>query len=135
MEWDNCIFKPPQSEFLSIQNKMHDNAKYEVKSGVVTLSAEVNSQCERDLAGKVATRVPNVKQVANDLQVKNQKASSSQQELRSPAAAQKAMQSRTWREHCILRRPGVRSSVDREVKNGNSGQYILPPADGAYTRK
>jgi hyperosmotically inducible periplasmic protein len=61
-----------------IQNKMHDNVKYNVKSGVVTLSGEVNSQYKRDHAEKVANGVPNVKQVVNDLQVKNQKASSSQ---------------------------------------------------------
>jgi osmotically-inducible protein OsmY len=59
-----------------IQNKMHDNVKYEVKSGVVTLTGEVNSQSKRELAEKVATGVPNVHQVVNDLQVKNQKASS-----------------------------------------------------------
>jgi hypothetical protein len=41
------------------------------------LTGEVNSQEKRDHAEKVATRVPNVKQVVNDLQVKNQKASSS----------------------------------------------------------
>src|ERR1035438_1140178 len=61
-----------------IQNKMHDNVKYEVKSGVVTLTGEVNSQYKRDQAGTVAMSVPNVKQVVNDLQVKDQKASSSQ---------------------------------------------------------
>jgi hyperosmotically inducible protein len=61
-----------------IQNRMHGNVKYEVKSGVVTLTGEVNSQYKRDHAEQVATRVPNVKQVVNDLQVKNQKASSSQ---------------------------------------------------------
>jgi hyperosmotically inducible protein len=61
-----------------IQNRMRGNVKYEVKSGVVTLSGEVNSQYKRDHAQQVATRVPNVKQVVNDLQVKNQKASSSQ---------------------------------------------------------
>jgi len=60
-----------------IQNKMHDNVKYEVKNGVVTLTGEVNSQEKRDHAEQVATSVPNVKQVVNDLQVKNQKASSS----------------------------------------------------------
>jgi hyperosmotically inducible protein len=59
-----------------IYNKMHDNVKYEVKSGVVTLTGEVNSQDKRDEAEKVATRVPNVQQVVNNLQVKNQKASS-----------------------------------------------------------
>ena len=61
-----------------IQNKMHDSVKYEVKNGVVTLTGEVNSQSKRDRAEKMATSVPNVKQVVNDLQVKNQKASSSQ---------------------------------------------------------
>ena len=61
-----------------IQNKMHDNVKYEVKNGVVTLTGEVNSQHNRDRVEKVATSVPNVKQVVNNLQVKNQKASSSQ---------------------------------------------------------
>jgi hyperosmotically inducible protein len=61
-----------------IQNKMHDNVKYAVKSGVVTLTGEVNSENKRTRAEKVATAVPNVQQVVNDLQVKNQKASSSQ---------------------------------------------------------
>jgi hyperosmotically inducible protein len=60
-----------------IQNRMHESVKYEVKNGVVTLTGEVNSQSKRDRAEKVATRVPNVKQVVNDLQVKNQKATSS----------------------------------------------------------
>ena len=61
-----------------IQNNMHDDVKYEVKSNVVTLTGDVNSQSKRDQAEWVATSVPNVKQVVNDLQVKNQKASSSQ---------------------------------------------------------
>jgi hyperosmotically inducible protein len=61
-----------------IQNKMHDQVKYDVKSGVVTLTGEVSSQYKRDQAEKVATSVPNVRQVVNDLQVKDQKASSSQ---------------------------------------------------------
>jgi hyperosmotically inducible protein len=61
-----------------IQNKLHDNVKYAVKSGVVTLSGEVNSEDKRTRAEKVATGVPNVQQVVNDLQVKDQKASSAQ---------------------------------------------------------
>jgi len=61
-----------------IQNKLHKSVKYEVKNGVVTLTGEVNSENKRSLAEKVATGVPNVTQVVNDLQVKNQKASSSQ---------------------------------------------------------
>src|ERR1700674_247409 len=60
-----------------IQNRMHGDVKYEVKSGVVTITGEVNSQYKRDHAEQVASRVPNVKQVVNDLQIKNQKASSS----------------------------------------------------------
>jgi osmotically-inducible protein OsmY len=61
-----------------IQNKMHDNVKYEVKSGVVTLTGEVNSEATRSSAERIAAGVPNVQQVVNELQVKNQKASSSQ---------------------------------------------------------
>jgi hyperosmotically inducible protein len=61
-----------------ILNRMHGDVKYEVKSAVVTLTGEVSSQYKRDHAEEVATRVPNVRQVVNDLQVKNQKASSSQ---------------------------------------------------------
>jgi hyperosmotically inducible protein len=61
-----------------IQNRLHERVKYEVKSGVVTLTGEVNSQAKRALAEQVATAVPNVLQVVNDLQVKNQKASSAQ---------------------------------------------------------
>jgi hyperosmotically inducible protein len=60
-----------------IQNKMNHNVKYEVKSGVVTLTGELNSEGLRSSAEKVAAGVPNVLQVVNDLQVKDQKASSS----------------------------------------------------------
>jgi osmotically-inducible protein OsmY len=60
-----------------IQNKMHASVTYDVKSGVVTLTGEVNSEDKRARAAQVATGVPNVQQVVNDLQVKNQKASSS----------------------------------------------------------
>jgi len=51
--------------------------EYDVKANVVTLSGEVASQSERARAQEVASAVPNVKQVVNELQVKNQKASSS----------------------------------------------------------
>jgi hyperosmotically inducible periplasmic protein len=60
-----------------IQNKLHKSVKYDVKNGVVTLTGEVNSQSKRTLADRIASAVPNVKQVVNDLQIKNQKASSS----------------------------------------------------------
>jgi hyperosmotically inducible protein len=61
-----------------IQSNLHDDVKYGVKSGVVTLTGNVNSQSRRAHAEQVAAGVPNVQQVVNDLQVKNQKASSSQ---------------------------------------------------------
>ena len=61
-----------------IQTNLNKNVKYEVKSGVVTLTGEVNSETRRARAEKVATGVPNVQQVVNNLQIKNQKASSSQ---------------------------------------------------------
>jgi hyperosmotically inducible periplasmic protein len=60
-----------------IQNKLHKSVKYDVKNGVVTLTGEVNSQSKRALAEQISSAVPNVKQVVNDLQIKNQKASSS----------------------------------------------------------
>jgi hyperosmotically inducible periplasmic protein len=59
-----------------IQNGLHDGVKYGVTTGVVTLTGEVNSQTKRAQAEKVASSVPNVTQVVNELQVKNQKATS-----------------------------------------------------------
>jgi osmotically-inducible protein OsmY len=61
-----------------IRNKLHDRVKYAVRSRVVTLTGEVDSQSRRRDAAKVAASVPNVQQVVNELQVKNQKASSSE---------------------------------------------------------
>ena len=61
-----------------IMNKMHDNVKYTVKNGVVTLNGTVNSEQARADVEMAASGVPNVRQVVNAIQVKNQKASSSQ---------------------------------------------------------
>jgi len=61
-----------------ILNKLHYSVNYSVKNGVVTLTGDVNSEATRTAAQNVAAGVPNVQQVVNDLQVKNQKASSSQ---------------------------------------------------------
>ncbi len=61
-----------------IQNKMHDQVKYTVKNGVVTLSGNVNSEGQRSDAENVAAQVPNVQQVVNELQIKDQKASTIQ---------------------------------------------------------
>src|SRR5271157_805049 len=59
-----------------IQNKLHKGVTYNVKSGVVTLTGEVSSQAKRAQVEQVASTVPNVLQVVNELQVKNQKATS-----------------------------------------------------------
>ena len=59
-----------------IQSKLHDGVKYAVKSRVVTLTGEVDSQSKRWQAASVAASVPNVQQVVNELQIKNQRASS-----------------------------------------------------------
>ena len=61
-----------------IQNKLRDGVKYTVKSGVVTLTGDVDSQAKRRDTARVAGAVPNVQQVVNELQVKKQKASSSE---------------------------------------------------------
>jgi len=60
-----------------IQNKFHESVKYDVKNHVVTLTGDVGSQSRRALAQSVASSVPNVWQVVNELQIKNQKATSS----------------------------------------------------------
>jgi hyperosmotically inducible periplasmic protein len=60
-----------------IQQDLHKGVTYSVKNGVVTLSGEVRSQALRTQIQTLASRVPNVLQVVNELQVKNQKASSS----------------------------------------------------------
>ena len=60
-----------------IQNGLHKNVKYGVKNGVVTLTGEVNSHSVRSQAEQIASSVPNVRQVVNELQTKSQKATSS----------------------------------------------------------
>lgn len=61
-----------------IQNKLDNDVKYKVKSGVVTLTGDVNSESKRSRVQKLASTVPNVQQVVNELEVKKQKASSMQ---------------------------------------------------------
>jgi osmotically-inducible protein OsmY len=61
-----------------IQHRLNKGVKYDVKNGVVTLTGEVNSQSKRVQIEKIASAVPNVQQVVNELQVKDQKATSSQ---------------------------------------------------------
>ncbi|MFN7995122.1 MAG: BON domain-containing protein [Bryobacteraceae bacterium] len=59
-----------------IQNRVPGTLHHSVKNGVVTLTGTVNSQNARAQAQQVAAGVPNVQQVVNELQVKDQKASS-----------------------------------------------------------
>ena len=60
-----------------IQNKIPGNVRHSTKNGVVTLTGTVNSETARAQAQQVASGVPNVQQVVNELQVKDQKATSS----------------------------------------------------------
>ena len=60
-----------------IQNNLRKNVSFSVKNGVVTLTGEVNSQSQRSATADIASRVPNVRQAVNELQVKDQKATSS----------------------------------------------------------
>ena len=59
---------------MLIQNNLHDSVKYAAKNGVVTLTGNVDSQTVRDRVQQLAASVPNVQQVVNEIQVKNQKA-------------------------------------------------------------
>jgi osmotically-inducible protein OsmY len=61
-----------------IQSKLRDGVEFAVKNHVVTLTGQVNSQSKRRAVESVAAAVPNVQQVVNELQVKNQKATSSE---------------------------------------------------------
>jgi len=58
-----------------IQYNLHD-VKYTVKNHVVTLTGDVDSQEVRSKAEAIASGVPNVQQVVNELQLRVQKATS-----------------------------------------------------------
>jgi hyperosmotically inducible periplasmic protein len=57
-----------------VKNKLDRGVKYDVKNGVVTLKGDVPSQSRRTQVEKLAKTIPDVKQVVNELEVKNQKA-------------------------------------------------------------
>jgi len=59
-----------------VQGGLHDNVKYAVKNQVVTLTGQVDSPSKRAQAQTVASGVPNVQQVVNELQIKDLKATS-----------------------------------------------------------
>jgi hyperosmotically inducible periplasmic protein len=71
---DSGIEKNLNAAFL--EHKLNRDVKYNVKNGVVTLTGTVKSTSTRSIAEKVAAKVPNVKQVVNELEIKGQKASS-----------------------------------------------------------
>ena len=59
------------------KHKWNRDVRYDVKQGVVTLKGKVGSQSQRAMVEKVVAATPNVTQVVNELEVKNQKATSS----------------------------------------------------------
>ncbi len=59
-----------------VQNGSSGNVKYSVKNGVVVLTGSVNSQNKRNQVEKVAAAVPNVQQVVNEVDVQDQRATS-----------------------------------------------------------
>jgi osmotically-inducible protein OsmY len=60
-----------------VQNGVRDGVKYAVKNGVVTLKGQVNSHTKRKQLTRIASSVPYVQQVVNELEVKVQRATSS----------------------------------------------------------
>ena len=60
-----------------IEAKLDDNVKFTVKNGVVILTGNVDSKSKRTQGQQVAAAIQNVSQVVNELQVKDQKATSS----------------------------------------------------------
>lgn len=60
-----------------IHGGLHKDINYAVKNQVITMTGEVDSQSLRLQAQQIAGSVPNVQQVVNELQVKDQKATSS----------------------------------------------------------
>jgi len=63
-------------EAMLVEHKMNHAVHYDVNNGVVTLKGNVASQGQRSNVEKLAQEVPNVKQVVNELDVKNQRATS-----------------------------------------------------------
>jgi osmotically-inducible protein OsmY len=59
-----------------IQNRLKKVVKFDVKNGVVTLTGEVNSETKRSRVESVASAIPNVTQVVNEIQLKDTKATS-----------------------------------------------------------
>lgn len=57
-----------------VASRLNANLKYDVKNRVVVLKGAVDSEAKRAEVAKVAAQVPNVAQVVNEVQVRDQKA-------------------------------------------------------------
>jgi hyperosmotically inducible periplasmic protein len=62
-------------EAALVARRLNNGVKYVAKNGVLTLTGEVGSMNKRQEVEQLASGVPNVKQVVNELQIKNVKAS------------------------------------------------------------
>jgi hyperosmotically inducible periplasmic protein len=71
---DKAIEKNVDAELVKL--KLQHDVKYDVNKGVVTLKGSVTSPAKRATVEKVTKNVPNVQQVVNEIEVKNQKATS-----------------------------------------------------------
>ena len=60
-----------------VQHKLKDSVRYDVKNGVVTLKGKVPTTSQRTAVQKMAEQVPNVKEVVNELDVRQQRATAS----------------------------------------------------------
>src|ERR1700724_657061 len=60
-----------------VKRKMDKGVHYDVKNGVVTLKGDAGTPTRRSAIEQIAKNVPNVKQVVNEMQLKEQKATSS----------------------------------------------------------
>ncbi len=60
-----------------MQHNWKHDVRYDVKQGVVTLEGKVNSQAKRTQVEKTVAEAPNVRQAVNELDVVNQKATTS----------------------------------------------------------
>jgi len=61
---------------MLVEHKMNHAVRYDVKNEVVTLKGSVPSQAQRSNLENLAQQVPNVKQVVNELEVRNHRATS-----------------------------------------------------------
>lgn len=72
---DSDIDKGIEKNFdaVLVKHKLNHTVKYDVRNGVVTLSGKVHSEVQRNDVQKLASNVPNVRQVVNELEVPGHK--------------------------------------------------------------